>query len=57
MTTVGLVVVLVGLAAAIAGEVAAVRHHVVVRRRVRLSDLVVLAAFALLVPRFIEVLT
>jgi hypothetical protein len=57
MTTAGLVLLLVGLAVALSEEVAAVRREVVVRRRLRLSDIVVLVAIALLVPRLVEVLT
>ncbi len=57
MTAAGLVLLLVGLAAALSEEVAAVRRDDVVRRRLRLSDMVVLVAIALLVPRLAEVLT
>jgi hypothetical protein len=57
MTATGLILLLAGLAAALSEEVAAVRREVVVRRRLRLSDIVVLVAIALLVSRLAEVLT
>jgi hypothetical protein len=57
MTAAGLVLLLAGLVAALSEEVAAVRREVVMPRRLRLSDIVVLLALTLLIPRLVEILT
>jgi hypothetical protein len=57
MTAAGLVLLLAGLVAALSEEVVAVRREVVMPRRLRLSDIVVLLALTLLIPRLVEILT
>lgn len=57
MTASGLALLILGLGAAVAGELAAVRRDVVQPHRLRPSEMLVITAVALLAPRIVEILT